>query len=115
MYHHSIMIQNRLRQIEKRIARIKVELAGIGEMRPGALTAQYRDKEKDSGPYYQFSYAHEKKNHTLYIRADCVIEVRQQIENYKRFKKLTAEWVALGIEHSKLSMQMKLEGTGKSD
>ena len=80
-----------------------------------SLTAQYRDKEKASGPYYQLSYAHEKKNHTNYIRADCVTEVRQQIENYKRFKKLTTEWVALGIEHSKLSMQMKLEGAGKSD
>ncbi len=117
LYHvyDTIMTQNRLKQIEKRIARIKVELAGIGEMRPGSLTAQYRDKEKASGPYYQLSYAHEKKNHTNYIRADCVTEVRQQIENYQRFKKLTTEWVALGIEHSKLSMQMKLEGTGKSD
>ena len=82
-------------------------------MRPGSLTAQYRDKEKASGPYYQLSYAHEKKNHTNYIRADCVTEVRQQIENYQRFKKLTTEWVALGIEHSKLSMQMKRDPPAK--
>ena len=109
------MTQKRLRQIEKRIAGIKVELAGIGEMRPGSLTSQYRDKEKTSGPYYQLSYTHEMKNQTNYIRGDYVDDIRQQIESYKCFKKLTTEWVALGIEHSKLSMQMKRERAKKSD
>jgi hypothetical protein len=39
------------------------------------------------------------------VREECADEVRQQIKNYKRFKALTTEWVALGIEHCKLSMK----------
>lgn len=92
-------------KIEKRIEKIKVELTKIGEMRPGSLTRQYKDKEKQSGRYYQLSYTHEMKSRTNYIRKECVSDVRQQIKNYKRFKKLTIEWIALGIEHSKLSMK----------
>ncbi len=53
--------------------------------------------------------------HPEVIGKGCVTEVRQQIENHKRFKKLTTEWVALGIKHSKLSMQMKLERASESD
>lgn len=111
----STMTQKRLTQIETRIAEIKVELAGIGEMRPGSLTAQHRDKQKQSGPYYQLSYTHEMKNQTNYIREDCVDNIRQQIESYKCFKRLTTEWVALGIEHSKLSIQLKRERAKKSE
>jgi hypothetical protein len=33
------MTNRRLAQIERRIEKIKVELAGMGEMRPGSLTA----------------------------------------------------------------------------
>jgi hypothetical protein len=39
------MAQEKIQEIEKRIAKIKAELAKIGDMRPGSLTKQYRDKE----------------------------------------------------------------------
>lgn len=101
------MTNRRRTQIEKRIERIKSEIAEIGEMRPGSLTQQYKDRQRKSGPFYQLSYTHEMKSRTNYIRKDFVSMVRKQIKNYKRFKKLTTEWVALGIEHSKLSMKLK--------
>jgi hypothetical protein len=101
------MTKRRCTQIEKRIEKIKSELAKIDEMRPGSLTQQYKDRQRQSGPFYQISYTHEMKSRTNYIRKDFVTRVRLQIKNYKRFKKLTAEWVALGIEHSKLSMKTK--------
>ena len=96
-----------IKKIEKRIEKIKVELTRVGDMRPGSLTKQYRDKEKKSGQYYQLSYTHEMKSRTNYVRQECVADVRKQINNYKRFKELTTEWVALGIEHSQLSMKKK--------
>ncbi len=102
------MTKKRRVQIEKRIEKIKTELAGIGEMRPGSLTQQYKDRErKTGGPYYQLSYTYEMRSRTKYIRNDLVGDIRQQIKNYKLFKKLTAEWDALGIEHSTLSMELK--------
>ncbi len=101
------MTNRRLAQIERRIEKIKVELAGMGEMRPGSLTRQYKDPETGSGPYYQLSYTLDMKSRTEYIRKDCVSEVRRQIKQYKRHKQLNAEWVSLGIEYSKLAMKLK--------
>ena len=44
------MNNNPLVTIERRIERIKAELAAIGDMRPGSLTKQYKDPESQSGP-----------------------------------------------------------------
>ncbi len=100
------MTNKRLAQIERRIDKIKAELAEIGDMRPGSLTRQYKNPQTQSGPYYQLSYTLDMKSRTAYIRRDCVSDIRRQIRNYKRFKKLCAEWVALGIEHSRLTMKL---------
>ena len=99
------MTDQRLDQIRKHIDRIKVELTAIDEMRPGSLTRQYKDPANRSGSYYQLSYTREMKSRTEYIARDCLREVRRQISNYKRFKALTAKWIALSIEHSRLKMK----------
>ena len=79
----------------------------IGEMRPGSLTRQYKDPENQTGAYYQISYTLDMKSRTEYVRKECVSDIRKQIANYKRFKKLSSEWIALSIEYSKLSMKLK--------
>lgn len=93
--------------IERRIERIKAELAAIGDMRPGSLTKQYKDPHSQSGPYYQLSYTLDRQSRTEYIRRESVADIRRRVSNYKRFKKLCAEWIALGIEHSRLAMKQK--------
>ena len=100
------MTNKRLDEIVKRIDRIKAELAAIDEMRPGSLTRQYKDPHNQSGAYYQLSYTRQMKSRTDYIARNCVREVRRQIANYKRFKALTDEWIALGIEHSRLKIKL---------
>ncbi len=100
------MTNRRLAQIERRIEKIKGELTEIGQMRPGSLTKQYKDPEAQSGPYYQLSYTLDMKSRTDYIRRECVSDIRHQIRNYKRLKKLSAEWIALSIERSKLAMKL---------
>ncbi len=105
------MTKRRLVTIDKRIARIKEELALIGDMRPGSLTKQYRDPENHTGAFYQISYTYEMKSRTEYIRREHVKDIRCQIQNYKRYKKLTAEWVALSIERSKLAMKLYRDGS----
>jgi hypothetical protein len=99
-------MNKRLVQIERRIEKIKTELVDIGEMRPGSLTRQYKDPENQSGPYYQLSYTLDMKSRTEYIRRECVSDIRRQISSYKRFKKLSSQWVTLGIEHSRLVMKL---------
>jgi hypothetical protein len=100
------MSKERLVKIERRIERIKAELATIGDMRPGSLTKQYKDPERQSGAYYQLSYTLDRHNRTEYIRREVLPDIRRRVTNYKRFKKLCAEWIALGIEHSKLTMKL---------
>lgn len=100
------MTVKRLTQIAKRIEKIKAELASIEEMRPGSLTRQYQDPESQSGPYYQLSYTRGMKSRTEYVPRDRVREVRRQIGNYKRFKALTAEWIDLSIERSRLAIKL---------
>ena len=97
----------RLKQIEKRIDRIRSELVKIDAMRPGSLTRQYKDPKKQTGAYYQLSYTLDMRSRTVYIRKEWVSEIRRQIKQYKRYKQLSAEWVSLSIEHSKLSMKIE--------
>ncbi len=101
------MTSERLTQIQQRIAKIKAELAALGDLRPGSLTRQYKDRVAKSGAYYQLSYTREMRSRTDYVARESVREVRREIATYKRFKALTSEWVALGIEQSRLKMKLK--------
>jgi len=87
------MSTRRLDEIHQRIQDIKDELARIGHMRPGAIAQQYRNREKQKGLYYQLSYSHQGRSKTKHVRP------------YKRFRKLTDEWIALAIEECELLLQ----------
>ena len=100
---------SRLEKIAARIASIKAELTAIEEMRPGSLTRQYKDPEQQTGAYYQLSYTRDGRSRTEYVSRDAVRAVKAQIANYKQFKALTDEWVALGIEQSRLKIKEKAD------
>ena len=100
------MTVKRLTQIDQRIGKIKAELAALGEMRPGSLTCQYKDPDSGSGAYYQLSYTLDMKSRTDYIPRNWVKDVRRQVGNYKRFKSLSAQWVALSIERCRLTIKL---------
>jgi len=96
--------------MQRRIRKIKDELLNLGEMRPGALSKQYNvcgksgcrckdpDKPKKHGPYYQLSFSHQGKSTTQFVKKHLVAEVRTQLRNYIKFRKLTDEWVALAVK-----------------
>jgi hypothetical protein len=100
------MSQKRIRQIEQRIDRIKRALQGIGPMRPGSLTRQYKDPQHHTGAYWQISYTRQMKSRTEYVRPEWVKDIRRQTATHKRFKRLVDQWIDLSIEHSRLTMQM---------
>lgn len=100
-----------LRQIEDEIQSIKSQLQELGDMRPGSLTKQYRHPKERTGAFFQISYTHQMKSKTEYVRSEFVKEIRQQIRNYKKFKKLIEKWIALGIQYSQLSMRSEIERT----
>jgi hypothetical protein len=99
------MTSTHLEVIRKRIDSIRAQLAGIDNMRPGSLTRQYKDPKNRRGAYYQLSYTRDMRSRTDYVPRDYVRELRREIKNYKRFKALTDQWVALSIEQSRLMMK----------
>jgi len=100
--------------MSERIARIKQELAGLGPMRPGSLSEQYNvcgtpgcrckdtKKPQKHGPYYHLNYTWRGKARTEFVKAAAVGAVREQLENYKRFRALCAEWVDASLERARL-------------
>ncbi len=98
--------EKQVQRIEQKIVRIKEAIVKIGPMRPGSLTRQYRDPENGAGAYWQISYTRDMKGRSEYIRREWVTEIRKQIATHKRFRRLIDHWVDLGIEHSKLTMQI---------
>ena len=103
-------MDKKLDQIEKKIAKIKEELARIGEMRPGSLTYQYQKPKEKKGGFYQISYTYRMKSKTEYVKAEFVQDLKSQIVAFKRFKKLIQQWVDLAIEHSQLKIRLAKEG-----
>ena len=45
---------------------------------------------------------HQGKSTTEFVKRDMLDEVRQQLANYARFRKLTNEWVDLSVRTAKL-------------
>ena len=100
------ILEKKLEKIEKRIEKIKEKLILIKEMRPGSLTQQYKEPKEKKGGFYQLSYTHKMRSRTEYIRPQFVKKIRQQVKSYKEFKKLMEEWIDLGIEHSKVKIEI---------
>lgn len=104
--------------LEKRIKKVKAELQTIGDMRPGSLSKQYNvcgnpkcqckdpKEPKKHGPYYQLSYVHKSKSTSQFIKPEFVDEVKRQLADYKRFKKLTELWVTLSLELTKEKLKI---------
>ncbi len=107
MLWYKTMSTQRLAKIEREIEGIKDQIAEIGIVRPGSLTRQYKDPKNKKGAYYQISYTHRMKSKTQYVRSDSLAEVRREIRDYNKLKKLIERWVALGIEYSALSMKRR--------
>jgi hypothetical protein len=104
---YNMINTQRLAKIEKEIEVIRARIAEIGVVRPGSLTRQYKDPKNKKGAYYQISYTHRMQSKTEYVRSDSLAQVRRQIRDYKKLKRLVERWVALGIEYSRLSMKRR--------
>ena len=103
--------------LEPRIERIKQDLRSIGPMRPGSLSKQYSvcgkpgcrcvdpTRPHKHGPYYQLSYVHRGKSTTQFVRPAFLSEIRAQLANYKRFRRLVDRWVHLSLEISRRRLE----------
>src|SRR3989304_538388 len=99
------MSEKRIRQIEQGCGKIEAPRSPVGLLGPYTLPRQYKDRKNETGGYWQISYTRQMKSRTEYVREEWVPEIRRQIANHKRFKRLIDQWIDLDIERSKLTMQ----------
>jgi len=104
--------------LEKRIQIIKRQIAELGDLRPGALSKQYNicgtpncrckaDPPAKHGPYYQISFTRHGKSSSQFVREEDLIEVQQQLENYRLLRDLVDEWITLSAQLSSLRLREK--------
>ena len=92
-------------QWEERMERIKRQLMGLGPMRPGSISRQYRDPETKKRPFHQISYTHQGRGRSEYVRSENLGQLRRETANFKRFRKLTEQWVELSLKASQLRVR----------
>ena len=95
---------------EARIAQIKGQLQTLGPMRPGSVSRQFRvcgrpncrcvdpNHPRLHGPYYQVNYMYAGKKGAYYVQPDDLRNVRVELANYKKFRRLTTQWVGLTVK-----------------
>jgi hypothetical protein len=106
-----------IQTIEKQIQNLKNQLAALGPLRPGSLSRQYHvcrkpgcrcqnpDKPQRHGPYYHLDYVHHGKKTTRFIRPVQLAEVRQQLANFKKLRRLVDQWITLSLQRSEILRQ----------
>lgn len=106
--------------LEVRIEKLKRELGGLGDLRPGSLSEQYNvcgnpncrckeDPSKRHGPYYQISFTRKGRSRTKFVKKPQLAEVKRQLKNYARLRTLVDSWIELSSE----LCQLRLAGQGK--
>jgi hypothetical protein len=103
------MTTAKLRSLEKKIAQLKMNISKAGDMRPGSLTAHSRKAKVEYGEYWQLSYTHKGKGGTKYVPTEFVDKLKQEIEEYKRFKLLYENLISAAIEYSDLRLNLAKE------
>lgn len=83
----------------RRINEIKKLIQEIGPMMPGHLSQQQRKDANDKmyGSYWKLGYTHKMKSRSHYVPDELVKTIRAQNDEFKKFKKLTEEWINLAL------------------
>jgi len=109
--------------LEKRIQSLKHQISQLGDLRPGALSKQYNicgnpncrckaDPPVKHGPYYQISFTRHGKSSSQFVREEDLVEVQQQLENYRLLRQLVDEWITLSAQLSSLRLREKRTAMG---
>jgi hypothetical protein len=107
--------------LQREIERIKKELAGLGDLRPGSLSEQYNvcgkpgcrckaEPPQKHGPYHQISYTRKGRSGTKFVKREHLPAVKRQMKNYERMRKLVDQWIEAGTELSNLAIEERKRG-----
>ena len=109
-------MDNRVRDLRRRIQKIKKDLVALGDLRPGSLSEQYNvcgkpgcrckaDPPQKHGPYFQLGWTRKRKSTTRFVRRPNLLDVRKQLKNYQRLQALVDQWIDLSIQLCELTLK----------
>ena len=108
-----------IQKIDRKLENLKAQLLGLADMRPGSLSRQYNvcvkpgcrckdpQNPKRHGPYYQLNYVYQGKKTSQFIRPADLAQVRAELATFKKFRRLTDQWVGLALERAKLKLKQE--------
>src|SRR5207249_3119013 len=94
-------------------------------LHPGSLSRQYHvcgrtgcgcvdpQKPRPHGPYAKLTYVYHGKFTCRFVRARSVNEVTRLLASFKTFRRLTDEWIGLGIQCAELGPLERLTKKSK--
>jgi hypothetical protein len=105
------MKSKRESELTLQIEKVKRDLAGLGELRPGSLSTQYTvcsspgcrckgTPPQKHGPYHQLSFTRKGRDSTKFVRKEDLPDIRKQLKNYERMTLLLDQWIDLATELS---------------
>ena len=106
-----------IQKIERKIEALKARLLALGAMRPGSLSRQYNvcgkpgcrckdpKEPRRHGPYYQLNYVYRGKKTSQFIRRGDLKEVRAELACYKKFRRVTDQWIGLALQAAQLRLK----------
>jgi hypothetical protein len=87
------------------------ELQSIERLRRGTLSEQVFSKKRGDktiaqGPYFHLQGFHKGKKFNSYIPADKAQEVRQHVDNFKRFQQLADQCITLTDQITQIAEEL---------
>lgn len=98
------------------------QIAAITTMQPGTLAEEWRERPnpdgedegtRRAGPYYKHQVWRDGRNISRRVPASEAAQLREDIDNAKRYEQLTGDLAKLNIEHT-LDLRAAQAGSGES-
>ena len=86
-------------------------------MRPGSVSRQSRicgtpncrcvdpTHPRRHGPYYQVNYVYGGKKAAYYVQPEDLKNVRTELANYKKFRRLITQWIGLTVQIARIKQK----------
>lgn len=95
------------RSVEQARDHLVAQIAAITTMQPGTLAEEYRERPAADGkgvvrlgPYFKHQCWKDGRNVSRRVPAAEAVQLREDVDNAKRFEHLTAQLAELNIEHT---------------
>ncbi len=113
----------RLRGVERRclvppsptqkVQRLKKKILDLGPIHPGRITQQFNvcgtpgcrckdpKRPRKHGPYHNLSYTFQGRSRTLFIRPECVAEMKRRTQRYGKWRELVEQFIQASIDSAR--------------